>query len=314
MALLIDVRQPEWMTDADLRDRLAPSLPGVTIHCGAPEVALDDVTMLATSSIRPGICAKLPNLQLVQKLGAGVERIVGDPDLPPHARVARLRADEAASEIAEYCLAYTLRHQRNMPAHETDQAARRWRPIAPRATSATVVAVLGLGFIGRRVAEVHAALGFEVLGWSRSPKSIDGVMCSAGLETLPELLRRADYVASILPSTPDTEGLFDAARFAQMKPGAILMNAGRGTLVDDAALLAALDPAAGGQLGGAVLDVFHDEPLPEDHPFWAHPRVTVTPHVSGWRIDGSLSDVAENYTRLTTGAPLLNEVDRAVGY
>lgn len=313
MALLIDIRLQAWMTDEDLRDRLAPALPGVAIHCGPPasSAALADVVMLATSELRPGLAAQLPNLQLVQKLGAGVETMMRDPDLPPAVRVARLKTEEAASEIAEYCLAYVLRDQRNMRAHARDAAQGIWRPIAPRSAPETQIAVLGLGHIGGRVATTFAQLGFRVLGWSRTEKSLPGVTCLFGMETLGEALSAADYVACILPSTPATDGLFDAARLAQMKPSAVLVNAGRGGLIVDADLLAALDAGA---LGGAVLDVLHEEPLAAAHPYWRHPKVTVTPHVSGWRVDSGLDDVAENYRRLVDGGPLLHEVDRASGY
>lgn len=311
MALLIDIRQPSWMADEDLRDRLAPALPGVAVHCGDQAAGLEDVVMVATSALRPGLAARLPKLRLVQKLGAGVETMLRAPDLPPSVRVARLKTDEAAAEIAEYCVAYVLRDQRNIEAHARDAAEGIWRPIAPRAAPATTIAVLGLGHIGGRVATTFAQLGFRVTGWSRTPKSLPGVACVSGMAALDDAIADADYVASILPATPATDGLFNAARLARMKPSAVLINAGRGGLIVDADLLSALDA---GRLGGAVLDVFQEEPLPRDHPYWRHPKVTVTPHVSGWRVDSGLDDVAENYRRLVDGRPLLHEVDRMTGY
>ncbi|MEM7745973.1 MAG: NAD(P)-dependent oxidoreductase, partial [Pseudomonadota bacterium] len=175
----------------------------------------------------------------------------------------------------------------------------------------TQVAVLGLGVIGTLTAEALVRTGFLVSGWARSPKNIPKVDCHHGHQALERVLANADYVCSILPSTSATAGLFNAERLAQMKPGATLINVGRGDLIDDTALLAALDR---GQPAHAVLDVFRQEPLPSEHPFWAHPGVTVTPHVSGWRIDDSIEDVARNYQRLAANQPLLNEVDREAGY
>jgi glyoxylate/hydroxypyruvate reductase A len=311
MALLIDVGLPAWMTDQALHDVLAPLLPGVTIYCGRPAEDRPDVVMLATAELAADVVTKLPNLALVQKLGAGVEKILRDPDLPADVRVARLTPDIQAEEIAQYCLAYVLRDQRHMALHETSAAQGHWNPKPPRRNAETTVGVLGLGHIGGRAARLFASLGFRVLGWSRTPKSIDGADCRAGLDALPGLLSACDYVVSILPATPETRDLFDAELMGHMKPGAVLINAGRGDLIVEAALIDALD---GGWLGGAVLDTFRQEPLPPGHPFWRHPRVTVTPHVSGWHVDGGLEDVAENYRRLADGRPLLHEVDRAAGY
>jgi glyoxylate/hydroxypyruvate reductase A len=311
VALLIDIAMPEWQTDEAFLAELRPLLPGADLRCMADPGDLSQVTMLATVGLRKGLAARLPKLQLVQKLGAGVETMVASPELAPHVQVARLKSDSAAQEIAEYCLAYALCHQRNMAVHRAAQAAARWDSIGPRETPATTVGVLGLGTIGARVAAAFAGLGFRVAGWSRGPKDLPGIDCRHGAGALAPMLGECDYVASILPSTPETRDLADARFFAAMKPGAVLINAGRGDLVVEADLLAALDS---GHLGGAVLDVFRTEPLPPDHRFWSHPKVTVTPHVSGWRVTGGARDVAGNYRRLMAGKPLINLVDRATGY
>ncbi len=311
MALLLDIRQPEWMTENALRDLLTPLMPDVPIYCALDGCPREDIRMLAVVGLHPGMVERLPNLSLVQKLGAGVERILGDPALRDDILVARLAPETPANEIAEYCLGYVMRAQRNMMRHDAHAAARRWVPLAPVKNRETTVAVLGLGHIGARTARLFAALGFRTLGWSRTEKSLPDIECHAGRATLDGVLAQADYVASILPSTPETADLFDAARFAAMKPTATLINAGRGDLIVDADLVSALDAGA---LGAAVLDVFRQEPLPVDHPFWTHDRITVTPHVSGWHIDDGLVAVAENYRRLMSGEPLLHPVDRARGY
>jgi len=310
-AMLIAVGQPDWITDEALRDDLAPLMPGADIRCSADFGNPADVAMLVVSRLGPGITRQLPNLRLVQKLGAGVEMIVKDPDLPPNVRVARLKPDAPAQEIAEYCVAYVLREQRNLAFHEARQRAGEWQVREPRESPKTTVGILGLGHIGGRVARAFAGLGFRVLGWSRSPKAVEGVDCRSGEAALAPMLGECDYVASVLPSTPATCNLADAAFFAAMKPGAVFLNVGRGDLVVEADLLASLDA---GRLAGAVLDVHRTEPLPAGHPFWAHPRVTVTPHISGWHMTGGLATVAENHRRLLAGEPLLNEVDRAAGY
>ena len=192
------------MTEEDLRDQLKPLLPNVPIYCNDAGEHSDQVIMLATVSLQSGVSASLPHLRLVQKLGAGVDSIVSDPNLADNVRVTRLRPEAPAREIAEYCLAYVLRDQRNMDFHRLHQAKAQWAQCAPRKTPQTTVGILGLGHIGGRTASTFSSLGFRVLGWSRSPKSIPGVACHHGTEALNSLLSKCDYVASILPSTPST--------------------------------------------------------------------------------------------------------------
>ena len=149
------------------------------------------------------------------------------------------------------------------------------------------------------------------MGWSRSEKTIEGVECLHGTDGLDAVLRQSDYLIGILPSTKDTYHLLDAFRLRLLKRNCIVINVGRGDLIDETALLTALDQ---NQLNGAILDVFEQEPLPSDSPFWTHPKVTVTPHVSGWSLDNAFEDIANNYNRLLSGDNLLHEVDRGLGY
>ncbi len=310
-ALLIDSGQAHWIGDGELAAQIAPLLPGVDIRCADDPGDPADIAVLAVSRTRPGQFAAYPNLALVQKLGAGVETIVADPSLAPSVKVARMRQDDSAREITEYCLAHVFAHLRDVFHHHRNQQRRQWSPREPRGCRDVRIAVLGLGHIGARVATTFAALGFAVDGVSRTPREIPGVHCRHGDEALDAVLATADYVLCILPSTERTRGLFDARRLAKMKPGSVLLNVGRGNLVVEDDLLAALDR---GRPGGAVLDVFRVEPLPADHPLWAHPGVIVTPHVAGWHLGEGVGVVAENYRRLVEGRPLLHEVDRQLGY
>lgn len=310
MALLIDIRAPDWMADATLRDLLMPLLPGVTIHCGPPDHPLVDVRMLATIQMQADMAAMLPNLELVQKLGAGVETMLGDPNLPKNVRVARLEPRDQADEIAQYCLVEVLASLRDLRGYYADQSAKRWLSRPPRRAQDTKVTVLGLGHTGRQVAGLLSVNGFQVSGWSRSPKTIKNVTCSCGDDGLTQALAEADFVVAVLPSTPQTRGLMAKDTFGEMKPGAVFINVGRGDLVVDVDLLAALKS----HLGGAVLDVFHVEPLPDNHPFWTTQNLRITPHVSGWSLGDGLLDVAANYKRLIAGISLLREIDRVKGY
>ena len=317
--ILVDANLPSWKTDASIAEEFRALLPTVPIlgwdACDTDEKARVDLShvrmVIVVTGISPDLVSRLPRLALVQKLGAGVEGICGDVSLPDKVRVTRLKPSVAAREIAEYALAYTLRRQRNMDFHTEQQRLQQWTPLAPKATGATVIGVLGLGHIGGLTARTFASLGFVVLGWARSAHSLPSIECLTGERGLMRLLGEADVVVAILPSTAETRCLLNARRLDAMKRGSLLINAGRGDLLDEPALLTALDR---GRPGSAVLDVTCEEPLGSSSPLWRHPRVTITPHVSGWRVDGGMEDVAENWRRLVSGQPLLHEVDRSRGY
>lgn len=254
--------------------------------------------------------AAFTRLKAVLSLWAGVEGIVGA--VPPRIPLCRMVDDGLARGMAEWVAAHVLRYHVGLDAHLLGQDGV-WRngvvpPLAPERT----VGVLGLGEIGRKAATTLALLGFEVLGWSRRRREVPGVATFAGEDGLVRVLEASEILVTLLPATPGTESLLDAARLARLPAGARLVNPGRGSLVDDAALLAALDA---GRLAHATLDVFRTEPLPPDHPFWAHPRVTVTPHVAAdTRPETASLAVAENVRRGEAGRPFLHVVDRGAGY
>ena len=184
--------------------------------------------------------------------------------------------------------------------------------MAPPLSFDTRVTMLGLGELGTACAVALARLGFQVTGWSRSQKDIDGITCLSGEDGLDQAVSVADYCVLLLPKTPATENTLNARTLALMPKGARILNPGRGPLIDDDALLAALDS---GHIDHATLDVFRVEPLPAEHPYWAHPRVTVTPHVaSETRAAYSSKTVAENIRRGEAGEPFLHLVDPAAGY
>ncbi len=311
MALLIDIKQPQWLTDQDLREQLLAIDPEADIRCGDAPGNLDEIDMLTTSTYLKGEALRYPNLKLVQKTGAGVDAIMADESLPQSVQVTRLRTDTSGQEMAEFALAYVLQEQRHIRQYQINQSKNLWQAYAPRRARETTIAVLGLGRIGQLVVNKFLSCDFEVIGWSRSLKQLDSVRCYAGNEQLPTVLGEADYVVSILPSTPETENLFNSQTFALMKPSAFLINVGRGTLVDEDQLMQSLDE---GLLAGAVLDVMKTEPLPENSPMWRHPKIILAPHVSGWHLGDAVTDIAENYRRLKSGEPLLNQVNRELGY
>ena len=249
-------------------------------------------------------------LKAVLSLWAGVEGIVGA--VPHELPLCRMVDSGLSRGMAEYVAAHVLRYHVGLDTHLLGQDGV-WRngvvpPLAPERT----VGVLGLGEIGRAVAATLAALGFDVRGWSRRPREVPGIATAAGDDGLDAVLAASDILVILLPTTPETANLLDAARLARLPAGARLINPGRGSLVDDTALLEALDA---GRIAHATLDVFRTEPLPPDHPFWSHPRVTVTPHVAAeTRPETASLAIAENIRRGEAGEPFLHRVDRAAGY
>lgn len=311
MALLIDIKSPDWMTDDELRDELLRHAPGADIRVGADPGNPADIEMLAVSAYHPGEALRYPNLEVIQKTGAGVNNILADADLPASIRVVRLQSGTAGPEMAEYALAYVLQEQRHLRRYHAQQARCEWNAYPPRLSADTRIAVLGLGRIGKQVARRFVDNGFRVSGWSRGRKQLAGVDCRAGEAGLQALLAAADYVVSVLPSTPSTRGMFTRELFDRFNPLAFFINMGRGDLVDEAGLVAALDAGA---LAGAVLDVVSTEPLPAASPLWQHPKVQLSPHVSGYHLGDAVADIAENYRRLRAGEALLHPVDRERGY
>ena len=253
--------------------------------------------------------APFTGTKAVLSLWAGVERIVGNPTLTQP--LCRMVDPWLTEGMVEWVVGHALRHHLGMDRHIVNPG-RVWDPTCPPLARERPVAMLGLGALGLAAARALQALNFPVTGWSRSEKVIPGLATDHGADGLLRLLAKAEIVVTLLPKTPETENLLNARAFAAMPRGAVVLNPGRGALIDDAALLAALDA---GQIGHATLDVFRAEPLPQDHPFWSHPGITVTPHIAAdTRATSAARVIAENIRRGEAGEPLLHRVDRTRGY
>lgn len=246
----------------------------------------------------------------VLNLWAGVEDVVDNPTLTqPFARMV----DHGLTRgMVEWVTGHVLRHHLGMDRQIRQTGG--WDALhhVPPLAADRPVTILGLGELGTACAKALDHIGFPVTGWSRRPKEIDGVRCLSGADGLAEALSGAAILVLLLPLTPQTENLLNAARLAQLPRGAVVINPGRGPLIEDEALLAALDT---GQIGHATLDVFRTEPLPETHPFWGRPDVTITPHIaSETRAETAAQAIARNVARVEAGHPLRHAVDRSAGY
>lgn len=309
MALLIKPgRDPaeKWV------EAIGAELPDLEMRVWPEAGDRADVEYLIANALPPGDFATFPNLRFVASTSAGVDRLLSDPDLPRDVPIVRsINAQRTATMGAWVCY-HVLRHHRRFDEYPANQAKKAWEHLPYPPPEAVGVGVMGLGTLGTFAARRLGEFMYDVAGWSRSPKSIEGVRSYAGPEQFPEFLARTDILVSMLPGTPETCDLLDAEAFARLPEGAYVINSGRGNVIDEAALIAAIDS---GHLSGAALDVYKTEPLPEDHPFWSHPRIFMTPHYASFgSAKYGAAVVVENIRRARAGHPLTDVVDKAAGY
>lgn len=288
---------------------LQQRLPGVSIQQW-PEIKQPERVEFAVVWKQPaGSLKGFTALKAIQSYGAGVDSILRDPHLPA-VPLSRIVDPKLAAAMIDYLDTVVAMYRLRLDLFTQQQRLGQWRPKGRRKLKQ--LCVLGLGELGKAVATHFAAAGFQVRGWARTPKAWTDVTTYSGEEGFAAATADADLVICLLPLTAATEGYLNAQRLAQLKPGAILINVARGAIVDDRALLAALDQE---QLAAACLDVFQQEPLPAEHPFWQHPKVTVTPHISAvTNIETAADQIAENYRRSQAAQPLLHPVAPEQGY
>lgn len=274
---------------------------------------LADITLAVCWQPPEGLLAQMPNLRLIQSLAAGVDHIVTDPSLPD-VPLCRIVDPHMASGMAAYVVWAVTHQHRHMGAYLRNDLEGKWamEPVTP--ASQYQVGVAGLGALGLHCAKALAAIGYPVRGWSRTPKNDlpSGVTGYAGEQNLQAFLTGLDALICLLPLTTATEGFLCEKTFTPLAKGAHLINVGRGEQQVEADILAALDQ---GQLGFATLDVFEQEPLPAEHPFWRHPQVFVSPHIATRTAPAVIAaQTSSNYAAVLQGLPLANSVDISRGY
>ncbi len=257
-----------------------------------------------------------PRLSTVYAFSAGVDSILKHPSLPDNAMIVRLRDAGMAQQMAEYALYGVLHYQRQMGIQRLAQSRRQWVQDDIKAISAaeTRVGILGAGALGLQVAERLAINDYTVCCWSRSARTVDDVRvsCVHGQEALDGFLNACNVLVCLLPLTDATTGILDARLFDQLPQGAFLINPGRGAHLNESDLLNALDS---GRISGALLDVFSTEPLPENHPFWNHPAIIITPHVAAQSLhDESVNQIVSSIQTVERGDVPDGVVDRGRGY
>ncbi len=281
-------------------------------HSDCPEIRIypdvgnpEDIECVIVWKHDEGVLNDYPNLKLIASYGAGVENILSDPALPEEVPITRFVDDTLSDQMAEFVLGAILNHRLHLTYYREQQAAGQWRE--REYLKGMNVTILGLGELGSTAARLLDKNGYSVSGWARSDKNIENVTSHKGSEQLHDAVADADYVVCLLPLTLETRGILNKELFSAMKKGAYLINVGRGDHQNEGDLMDAL---SNGQLSGALLDVFSTEPLPEDHPFWKHPKIHITPHISSPTNRANIAkQFMANYNRLQNGVSLHHQVD-----
>ncbi len=259
-----------------------------------------------------GIFREYPNLKCISSMGAGVDHIMTDPDIPEQIKIVRIADPLLSQDIAEFSLAVIMNHMRSLTLYRLQKEQKRWKRSRYKRMTEVKVGVMGTGVIGNHVATFLKSCGFAVSGWGRNPGSMEACKRYHGAEQLEEFLGEVNVLICMLPLTPQTHGILNQKTFSMLPQGTFVINLGRGGHVVDKDLISFIDS---GHLSGASLDVFEEEPLPVKHPFWSHPSIEITPHMASITSPASVApQVVENYHRAINGQELLNQVKREQGY
>lgn len=296
----------------DWAETLRQQLPDLDVRV-YPEIGnADEIDMALVWKPPAGFLASFRNLKFVHSFGAGVDGILADNSYPRQVPLARVVDAGLANGMAEYVVLHVLRFHRQMQAMQFNQRNRTWKWLPPVDAKDRTIGIMGMGALGAVAAKRLLDFDFQVVGWSRRLKAVDGVASFHGDDQLEGFLRHCNVLVCLLPLTPQTRGIISRRTISLLPRGAHIINAGRGGHVVEADLLHALD---NDYLSGATLDVFAEEPLPEQHPFWTHPKVTVTPHNAADSIPALVvPQIVDNIRRCREGRPLARIVDLSVGY
>lgn len=301
------IDRPDWW-QRELQSRI----PGLEVRIWPDVGDESEIDYALIWKMPHGELATYPNLKAIFSLGAGVDHALDDPDFPKNLPFSRVIDPDLTQRMMEYVVQHVLNHHRFQNIYDQQQDEKIWNDIFIPAATNRKVGILGMGELGGSAAGALSSLGFDVAGWSRSKKQIPDVTSFAGEAELDAFLARTEILVCLLPLTPATTDILNRDLFNRLPEGASIINAGRGLQLVEEDLLESLNS---GHLSQATLDVFRTEPLPEDHPFWPHPNVRITPHNASISDPARVADlVAENMQRVEVGQPVLNQVNIERGY
>lgn len=259
------------------KDHMAGLLPEYEVFLAEEVVDKDAIDFAVVWLPEPGWLKSFPNLRCIFSIGSGIDHILRDKELPQHLPIVRLTGTDLSTRMREYVVLHVLRLHRRLPEVEESQKTEEWNQIIEPPANYRTVGVMGLGNLGADCAQILSKIGFNVLGWAKSKKVIDGVESFVGSAGFDTFLSKSDIVVCMLPLTPETTDIMNASFFKKMKNGASIINVARGPHLNEKDLLVAIKNK---KIRSATLDVFHNEPLEKGHPFWKHPDILVTPHIA----------------------------------
>ncbi|TKB98942.1 2-hydroxyacid dehydrogenase [Pedobacter cryophilus] len=258
------------------------------------------------------VLANFPNVKVIQSVGAAIDHITKKQEIKENQTVCRIVDENLSHDMFEFLLTTILVQLKNIPLYSQQKEHKLWQPKTYKNIANTHISILGIGEIGADVAKKLAIIGFTVKGWSGSKKDITGVDCYAGAAEMDSCLKNTDVLINLLPATIQTENIINKSLLMKLNKGGFLINVGRGEHLVEQDLMELLNTE---HLSGAFLDVFRTEPLPSDHPFWAHPKIQITPHIASiTNIESAVLLVVKNYKNLLNGLPLKHTVSLTKGY
>jgi len=293
------------------KEALMAADPNIAIYSYLEEHPRDEIVMALVWKHPKGTLLDYPNLECIASFGAGVDFIFDDTDRPTDLPIVRVVDPKLASDMSEFVLGQILSHLKHFNQYKIDQINNTWEMRSYRRIEDVCIGIMGLGALGTELAADLQKLNFRLIGWANSPKEID-IPVFIGEEGRNEFLSKADILVCLLPLTDDTAGILNKNLFSSLPKGSYIINVARGGHLVDNDLLKMID---NGHLSGASLDVFHTEPLEEDHLFWNHPKIHLTPHIASVSDLSSVTpQLVENYHRLKSGRELKNLVSSTKGY
>ncbi|CAM4357698.1 glyoxylate/hydroxypyruvate reductase A [Pedobacter westerhofensis] len=307
IAIIFSNKDPEPWAAA-----LKHSLPDVKTEIYPRISDPEEVNFILCWKADKDILRQFPNVRVIQSAGASVDHILQLSHLRDDVVITRITDARLSEDMWEYLLTAVLGYLKNTSSYAAAQQQKVWKQLPYRSVRKTTVSILGIGTIGGFAAERFAKLGFKVKGWSASVKNLDDVYCYHGLESLGEFLKHTDVLINLLPFTSATANILNSKNLTEINSGGFLINAGRGEHLEEQDLISLLNS---GHLSGAMLDVFRQEPLPQDHAFWENEKISITPHIAAiTNIASVVPQIAENYLNLQAGKALKNTVSKDKGY
>lgn len=286
--------------------------PGMNIYVYPEEHDTEEVEFAISWNHPRGLFKNYPNLKVVASMGAGVDHITNDPGLPEDVKITRVIDEMLTNDMSDFVLSQVMNHIRGLHHYTKAQKEKKWETSMYKRPKDTKVGIMGLGVLGNDVAHKLHKNDFEVHAWSRTEKDCEDFTCYHGRDQLEDFLKNSEILVCLLPLTEDTENILNADLFDMLPQGAYVINVARGQHLVEHDLMEMID---NGHLAGAALDVFREEPLPEEHPFWEHPKINITPHIASLTNPESvIPQIVENYERMKENEPLNNTVEMKKGY